>query len=48
MTSRERVDAALAFRTPDKIPVLVHPSPAGLYEHGQKLLSRQGKPGKGG
>jgi uroporphyrinogen decarboxylase len=35
---RERVETALAFRTPDKIPIQVHPSPAGLYEHGQKLL----------
>ena len=38
MLPRERVEAALAFRTPDKIPLQVHPSPAGLYEHGQKLL----------
>jgi len=35
---RERVETALSFRTPDKIPLQVHPSPAGLYEHGQKLL----------
>ncbi len=38
MLPRERVEAALAFRTPDRIPLQVHPSPAGLYEHGQKLL----------
>ena len=38
MLPRERVEAALAFRTPDKIPVQVFPSDAGLYEHGQKLL----------
>ncbi len=38
MVPRERVETALAFRTPDKIPLQVHPSPAGLYEHGQKLL----------
>lgn len=38
MLPRERVETALAFRTPDKIPLQCHPSPAGLYEHGQKLL----------
>lgn len=38
MNSRERMLAALAFRPVDKIPLQVHPSPAGLYEHGQKLM----------
>ena len=38
MLPRDRVDAALRFTTPDRIPLQVHPSPAGLYEHGQKLL----------
>ena len=38
MLPRERVEAALQFRPPDVIPLQVHPSPAGLYEHGQKLL----------
>jgi hypothetical protein len=38
MLPRERVAAALEFRAPDVIPVQVHPSPAGLHEHGQKLL----------
>jgi len=38
MLPRERVEAALAFRPADVIPLQVHPSPAGLYEHGQKLL----------
>ncbi len=38
MNSRERVQAALAFQPVDRIPVEIHPSPAGLYEHGQKLL----------
>jgi hypothetical protein len=38
MLPRERVEAALAFRTPDSIPLQVHPSPAGLHEHGKKLL----------
>lgn len=38
MLPRERIQNALAFRTPDRIPLQIHPSPAGLYEHGQKLL----------
>jgi hypothetical protein len=38
MLPRERIEAALDFRTPDRIPLHVHPSPAGLYEHGTKLL----------
>jgi hypothetical protein len=38
MLPRERVESALAFRTPDRIPLQIAPSPAGLYEHGQKLL----------
>jgi hypothetical protein len=29
---------AFHYRHPDKIPVVYHPSPAGLYTHGQKLL----------
>jgi len=27
-----------AFNAPDRIPVIYHPSPAGLYVHGNKLL----------
>ncbi len=38
MLPRERVEAALAFRTPDRIPLQLFPSPAGLHEHGRKLL----------
>jgi len=38
MLPRERVETALLFRTPDRIPLQIAPSPAGLYEHGQKLL----------
>jgi len=30
--------ASLAFQPVDRIPLQIHPSPAGLYEHGQKLL----------
>lgn len=35
---RERVLAAVEFRRPDRVPVQIYASPAGLYEHGQKLL----------
>ena len=38
MNSRERMLAALAFQPVDKVPLQIHPSPAGLFEHGQKLL----------
>lgn len=38
MNPRERVLAALDFRPVDRIPLQLHPSPAGLFEHGQKLL----------
>ena len=34
---RERVFAALDHRPPDVVPVEYHASPAGSYEHGQKL-----------
>jgi hypothetical protein len=30
--------AALAFRPVDIVPLQIHPSPGGLFEHGQKLL----------
>jgi uroporphyrinogen decarboxylase len=38
MLPRQRVEAALSYRTPDRIPLQCVPSPAGLYEHGRKLL----------
>jgi uroporphyrinogen decarboxylase len=38
MTSRQRMLQAMEFKAPDKIPVVYHPSPAGLYVHGKKLL----------
>ncbi|MBN2089718.1 hypothetical protein JW964_08890 [candidate division KSB1 bacterium] len=38
ITHRQRMLAAFEFSTPDQIPVVYHPSPAGLYVHGQKLL----------
>jgi len=38
MLPRERVEAAIAFRSPDVIPLRVLPSAGGLYEHGEPLL----------
>ncbi len=38
MTSRQRMLDTFAFNAPDKIPVVYHPSPAGLHVHGEKLL----------
>jgi hypothetical protein len=38
MTPRDRVNHALQFRSVDVVPLQVHPSQGGLYEHGQKLL----------
>ncbi len=38
MLPRDRVLAALAFKPVDIIPLQIHPSPAGIYEHGQKLI----------
>ncbi len=38
LTSRQRMLAAFDFTAPDRIPVVYHPSPAGLHTHGQKLL----------
>lgn len=37
MLPRDRVLAALEFRAPDRVPLEYHPSPAGVYEHGDKL-----------
>ena len=38
MTPRQRILSAVEFKAPDKIPVIYHPSTAGLYVHGQKLI----------
>lgn len=38
MNGRERMLETLAFRPVDIVPLMIHPSPAGLFEHGQKLL----------
>jgi hypothetical protein len=37
MLPRERVLAALSFESPDVIPLEYHRSPAGFYEHGERL-----------
>jgi uroporphyrinogen decarboxylase len=39
MNPRERMLTALSFEPVDVVPVQIHPSPAGLFEHGQKLLN---------
>lgn len=38
MKPRERVLAALSFQPVDQIPLYIHPSPGGLFEHGKKLI----------
>jgi hypothetical protein len=38
MLPRDRVIETLAFRPPDILPLQIAPSPAGYYEHGQRLL----------
>jgi hypothetical protein len=38
MLPRDRVLTTLDFKPPDRLPIQVHPSPGGLFEHGQKLL----------
>ncbi len=38
MPSRQRMQAAFDYGDPDRIPVVYHPSPAGLHVHGRKLL----------
>jgi len=37
-TSRQRMLDAFNYNQPDKIPVVYHPSTAGIYIHGQKLI----------
>jgi hypothetical protein len=37
MLPRERVFAALNFSRPDIVPLECHPSPAGLFEHGERV-----------
>ncbi len=37
-SSRQRMIDAFAYTNPDRIPVVYHPSTAGLHVHGQKLL----------
>jgi uroporphyrinogen decarboxylase len=38
ITSRERMLKAFNFANPDKIPVYYHPSPAGMFIQGQKMI----------
>ena len=38
MLPRERVLAAVEYRRPGVVPIQIHASPAGLFEHGAKLL----------
>ncbi|MFO7636734.1 MAG: uroporphyrinogen decarboxylase family protein [Clostridia bacterium] len=37
MDSRERVNAAMVFQKPDRVPLQYHPSPRGYYEYGEKM-----------
>ena len=38
MLPRERMLAALAFQPVDVVPLQIHPSPGGIFDHGQKLI----------
>ena len=38
MLPRERIISALQFKSPDVIPLQIHESTGGLYDHGRKLL----------
>ncbi len=38
LSSRDRMRRALDWQSVDRPPLQIHPSPAGLYEHGPKLL----------
>ncbi len=38
MTPRERMRRAIGYDDPDRLPVVYHPSPAGLHVHGERLL----------
>ncbi|MCC7492388.1 MAG: hypothetical protein IT204_08590 [Fimbriimonadaceae bacterium] len=40
ITPRQRLLAAIEYQQPDRLPVYVHGSPAGLHVHGQRLLDR--------
>lgn len=37
-SSRQRMINTFEYTSPDRLPVVYHPSPAGLHVHGQKLL----------
>jgi hypothetical protein len=38
MIPRQRMLAALDFQPVDMVPLQIYPSPAGIFEHGQKLI----------
>ncbi len=38
-TPRQRMLDAFAFSNPDRIPVVYHPSPAGLHVHYERLMA---------
>ena len=46
MTSRERVEAALAFEPVDKAPLEYHPCGRGLYESTGKRLAAAESPSR--
>lgn len=43
MTRRERVKAAIAHKTPDKVPVYIHLAPDALHAYGPALWDKYGK-----
>lgn len=43
MTRRERVKAAIAHKTPDKVPVFIHMAPDGLTVYHDALWERYGR-----
>jgi len=43
MTKRERVRAAIAHQSPDKIPTFFHLAPDGLDKYGESLMERYGR-----
>jgi hypothetical protein len=45
MLPRERVNAALEFKSPDIVPVRLCPAAGGFHDHGQKLLDLMRKCG---
>ena len=44
MTRRERVKAAIAHKTPDKVPTFFHLAYDGLVTYNDRLWERYGRP----